>query len=265
MRKGLFLGTLLATMLVGGTAFAERNDSDHANRHNRGKAIKEQVLQKQKEGFGSKTTKSTEMRRSSKERVVKERMPRQKGEIYGDQATRSTGKTKMSAAAGKNMSASNRINTPSEVRAMLKMINPMLGAYRTAAGNGTDSYGGNQFSPVSAGSSGGKVKNMSATNKVNTPAEIKAFIAMIAPMKGAYSTCAAAEGTDSYSDTKTSYTNLMNNGKGAQRHVHFKNEKGEVIGAAKGGTDTASKSKVAREKLTKLVQAKMEKAKAAKN
>lgn len=263
MRKGLFLGALLATMMIGGTAFAERNDTD--GKSNRGHAIKEQVLAKQKEGFRAKVTRSETSTRRPMKSTVRDRIVRTKGEIYGDQAMRSSKKSRASQASGKNMSASGRVNTPAEVRAMMRMINPLAGAYRTSqAAEGTDSYGGSQFSRISAGQRGPNGKNRSATSKINTPAEIKRFMKRIAPMKGSYSTCAAAEGADSYSDTSTSYTRLMKSGKNGQRNVHFKNDRGQVIGAARGTTDRATKSKVAREKLTNIVKEKMAKAKESK-
>jgi hypothetical protein len=262
MRKGLFLGALLATMLVGGTAFAERNDESSSKYGNRGRNIKEQVLEKMKEGYKGRTSsRSDTFRRDAKQDMVKG-LPRQKGDVYGDQGTR-LGASKMSTAAGKNMSASGRVNTPAEVKAMLKMIHPMFGAYRTSqADSGTDSYGGNALSPVSAGSKGssGQVKNRSASGKVNTPVEILKMRQMISPLN-AVAVTAQGGGTDSYSETEASYTRLMNNGKGAQRHVHFKNEKGEVIGGAKASTDTAAKSKASREKLTKMVSEKIAKTK----
>jgi len=262
MRKGLFLGALLATMLVGGTAFADRNDDNDKSSNNRGRSIKEQVLEKQKEGYKARTSSRSDAagRRDLKQNMVKG-VQRQKGEVYGDQGTRTGGQSKMSSAAGKNMSASGRVNTPAEVRAMIKMIHPMFGAYRTSqADSGTDSYGGNEMSRISAGQGGqANIKNRSASGKINTPAEIKQFKAMINPLNTASS--GSPGSADSYSDTNLSQTRLMNGGKGAQRYVHFKNERGEVVGAAKAGTDTAAKNKLAREKLTKMVSDKMAKAK----
>ncbi|NUP14249.1 MAG: hypothetical protein HOW73_50080 [Polyangiaceae bacterium] len=260
MRKGLFLGALLATMLVGGTALAERS-SDSDNKPSRGHDIKQQVLEKQKEGLKSRSSRSDNVaRRDVKQSALKETRVRPKGEVYGDQAARTSSKSRATSASGRNMSSTNRINTPAEVRAMMKMINPMLGAYRTSeAAESTDSYGGSQMSRISAGQGGASnVKNLSATGKINTPAEIRQFMKLINPMKGAYSTCAAAEGTDSYSDTQTSYTNLM---KSANRNVNFKNERGQVVGSAKASTDAASKNKASREKLTNMVKEKMAKAK----
>lgn len=264
MRNGLFLGALLTTMLVGSTALAERNESD--SKSSRGRAIKEQVLEKQKEGTKASSKAQSSSRSNLKQDMVKDGRSRAKGEVFGDQAQNSSTKSRMSQAAGKNMSSTGRVNTPSEVRAMMRMINPMLGAYRTSqAAEGTDSYGGNQMSRISAGSGGSSgAKNMSATGRVNTPSEIRAFIKMINPLFSASSSCMTAEGADSYSKTEVSYTNLMNNGKGAQRNVHFKNERGEVIGAGKADVDSASKSKASREKLTSMVKEKLAKSKESK-
>ncbi|MBK6514861.1 MAG: hypothetical protein IPM79_24685 [Polyangiaceae bacterium] len=265
MRNGLFLGALLATMFVGGSALAERNESDAKS--SRGRAIKEQVLEKQKEGTkASSKAQQSSSRSGIKQDMLKDGRTRAKGEVFGDQATASSTKSRMSQAAGKNMSASGRVNTPAEVRAMMKMVNPMAGAYRTSqAAEGTDSYKGNEMSRISAGSGGSSgAKNHSATGKVNTPAEIKAFMKMINPLFSASSSCMTAEGADSYSKTEMSFTRLMNSGKGAQRNVHFKNERGEVVGVGKADTDHASKSKASREKLTNMVKEKLAKSKESK-
>jgi hypothetical protein len=259
MRNGLFLGALLATMMIGGTALAERG-SDQDNKPLKSKSIKERVLEKQKEGFGTKTT-LTSSRRDAKQTQV--RGHREKGEVYGDQATRNTDKSRASSG-GKNLSATNSVNNPSEIRAMLRMINPMVGAYRTSqADEGTDSYGGASPAVSRSGSfksADGKQRNLSATGSVNNPSEIKHILKMINPMLGAYSTCQAAEGTDSYtSNIESSYGNLMNHGDRATRNVHFKNDKGEVMNSMKADSSTAKKGKETRERLSKVFAEKMTK------
>lgn len=262
MRTGLFLGALLATMLVGTTALAERNDTDA--RSSKGRQIKEQVLEKQKEGYGRSSHSNVQQRNENRPQAVRERT-RPRGDVYGDQAQRSSNRSRQSEKSGKNYSASGNVNTPSEIRAMLRMINPMFGAYRTSqAAEGTDTYGsasvGVSRTKTGASSNGGG-KNYSATSKVNTPSEIRKFLKIINPMKGAYSTSAANDGADSYSYTTASNAQLMRNRNNAS--VQFKNEKGERS-TAQGRTDTASKSKATREKLTSAVKEKIEKAKQAK-
>jgi len=260
MRNGLFLGALLATLMVGGTALAERNDQDA--KASRGRAIKEQVLDKQKEGFNRQQA-SVSSRSSTKMPANKATEKRQRGEIYGDQATSAGNKSRGSSGA-RNLSASNTVNNPSEIRAMIKMISPMHGAYRTSqADEGTDSYGG--ADPASSRnsrfkSSSGQQKNLSATGAANNPAEIKAMMSIVAPMQGAYSTCAAAEGADSYtSNINASMGNLMAKGDRANRQVHFKNDKGEVTNSMKVDSSTAKKSREVREKLSKNFSEKMAK------
>lgn len=259
MRTGLFFGALLATALFGGTALAERN-SDGDNKSDRGKSIKEQVLEKQKESR-TKAVRPEARGAVKQDKAVKEHM-RPKGDTYGDQAQRSAGKSQASSA-GRNLSASNAVNTPSEVRAMKKMINPMLGAYRTSeAADATDSYGGSQNSRVSAGargSSGGK--NLSASNAVNTPREIKQMLAIINPMQGAYRTSQAADGTDSYGGSEIFVPWSSSKGKTS---VHFVNEKGEVKGIVQGSNDAAEKNAKLREKVGKTIKDRMAKAKEAK-
>jgi len=261
MRNGLFLGALLATLMVGGTALAERNDTD--NKSNRGHSIKEQVLEKQKEG--TKTSHNNVSSRADSKSGPSSRITqkRQNGEVYTDQATRSSSKSHASSG-GKNLSATNSINNPSEIAAMLKMINPMTGAYETSqAPDGTDSYTSSSAMHSSPSSSfkstNGKQRNLSATGAVNNPSEIKSLIHMLNPMKGAYNQCAAADGTDSYSNAESSYNNLMTGGDHAKRSVHFINDKGEVTNSMKADTSTAKKSKEIREQMSKNFASKMEK------
>ena len=258
MRKGLFLGVLLSSLMMVGTAAADRNDSDD-KKASRGMQIKEQVLQKQKTSF----TKAAQAERVQKQNV---RNPldraRPKGEIFGDQAGRS-GKSRASQAAGRNLSATGAVNTPVEIRRALKMINPMLGAYRTSqAMEGTDSYGGQAMVPNGKGSGASKQKNLTATGAVNTPAEIRAMVRMINPMHGAYRMSAAAEGTDSYggkSMTPGAYG--MSAGGG---HVHMKNERGQVNKETRGNTATAMKNAKIKEAIEGKIKAKIaEKAKIA--
>lgn len=248
MRKGLILGALLATMMIGGTAMADRSDSDDRGTRN-SRNTKQMVLEKQKEGFGSSKAGQAQQRSSNvKQSQIKENRSRPKGEVYGDQAGRSSGKTRATQASGKNLSASNRVNTPSEIRAMLRMINPLMGAYRTSqAAEGTDSYGGADASqsriPNGQSASGnGKSRNMSATGKINTPSEAKQFMAMINPMLGAYRTSQAAEGTDSY-------------GGGDFAYSKFKN--GQQTAVQKGSTDVARKSTAMREQMVTRLKEKV--------
>ena len=199
MRNGLFFGAaLVASMLFGGTAFADRADDGSTNSNNkpsRGQNIKEQVLEKMKEGSSRNASRAQGSRR---ENSVTERI-RPKGDLYTDQGTRGS-KTKSSTSSGRNMSASNKVNTPREIKAMLQMINPMFGAYRTAAGDGTDSYGGSTVA------SPGYMSSRKGTNT-----------------------------------------------------VHFKNDKGEVIGKATGDTGAAKRVKETREKMNDAIKAKMSK------
>lgn len=254
MRTGLFLGTLLATALFGGTALADRNSDDSNQKtYSRGQDIKERVLEKQREGFKANRSSETSGAKASLKDSRGERS-RPKGEIYGDQATRSKGPSQ-AAMRGRNLSASNSVNNPSEIAAIKRMINPMMGAYRTSQANeGTDSYGGNIDSKMKSGS-GSSAKNLSATGSANNPSEIKAMMKMVAPMKGAYSTCAAAEGTDSYT-RNPGVTNPFAQSKG-KTSVHFKNDKGELIGATSGENKSASRNSAMRERLNKAIGEKM--------
>lgn len=249
MRKGLILGALLATMMIGGTAMADRSDADDRGTRN-SRNTKQLVLEKQKEGFGGSSRGAQVQQRSSnvKQSQIKENRARPKGEIYGDQAGRSSSQSRATQASGKNLSASNRVNTPSEIRAMLRMINPLMGAYRTSqAAEGTDSYGGSGASqsriPTGQSSSGGtRSKNMSATGKINTPAEAKQFMAMINPMHGAYRTSQAAEGTDSYGGGEFSYSKFKN---------------GQQVSVQKGSTDIARKSTAMRDQMVTRLKEKV--------
>ncbi len=255
MRKGLFFGAaLVASMLFGGTAFADRADeSTNSNgKPSRGREIKEQVLEKMKEG--SSRNASRAQNSSRRENAVTERI-RPKGDVYTDQGTRGS-KTKATTSSGRNMSASNRVNTPREIKQMLKMINPLFGAYRTVqAAEGTDSYGGD---PTAKGKSqDGRSRNMSNSNKVNTPSEIKQMLLMINPMYGAYR-MAAGGGTDSYGGSTPASPGYKSSRNGTNT-VHFKNDKGEVVGKATGDTGAAKRVKESREKMNDAIKAKMSK------
>jgi hypothetical protein len=251
MRNGIFLSALLATVMFGGTALAENYGDNTDKRSTRGHSIKEQVLEKMKEGFGKQNHSSAASRRDLKQDSVTNRS-RPRGEVYGDQATRST-KARSTTFGGRNSSASGRVNTPSEVRAMLKMINPLAGAYRTSqAAEGTDSYGGNLMSRIPNGKNGGK--NMSASGRVNTPSEIKAMLQVINPMRGAYRTSQAAEGADSYGgESKVKAPNADR----TKNNVHFKNDRGEVINTTQGNTATAMKNRQMRDQMIGMIKAKM--------
>lgn len=252
MRTGLFLGTLLATALIGGTALADQNNDESNRQSFKAQDIKERVLEKQREGFKAARTSDASGGKASLKDARGERS-RPKGEIYGDQGTRSTVKSQ-AAMRGKNLSASNAVNNPSEIAAIKKMINPMMGAYRTSEANeGTDSYGGSTFSKMKSGS-GSSAKNLSATGSANNPSEIKAMMKMVAPMKGAYSTSAASEGCDSYGGRDM--TSPFAQSKGTTS-VHFKNDKGELIGKVSGENKSASRNSVMRERLNKAIGEKM--------
>jgi hypothetical protein len=248
MRKvGLFFGAFLATALFGGTAFAERTDDYASSRTGNARPVKEQVLERMKEGHsGGRGVSET---RTYTRREMPERV-RPRGEVYGDQATRSQARSQGSSS--RNLSSSNKVNTPSEVRAMRRMINPMSGAYRTAAGDGADSYGGNLESRMKSGGTGGK--NLSASAKVNTPSEIKQMLKMINPMHGAYRT-AAGDGADSYGGAAPYSPWAASKG---TTSVHFKNDRGEVVGVKTGETGAAKRSAEARERLDKEIRAKID-------
>jgi hypothetical protein len=80
-------------------------------------------------------------------------------------------KTKTQNGQQRNLSATGAVNTPAEIRAMLRMINPMHGAYRTSqAAEGTDSYGGSE--PFATGAvSKGAVSNTAKSSKVRERVE----------------------------------------------------------------------------------------------
>ncbi len=257
MRKGLIFGAaLVASMLFGGTAFADRADegsSNSNNRPSRGQAIKEQVLEKMREG--SSRSSASRSNSSRRENAVTERI-RPKGDIYTDQGTRGS-KSKATTASGKNMSASNKVNTPREIKQMLKMINPLFAANRTSEiAEGADSYGGDPY--VKGKSQDGRSRNMSSTNKVNTPREIKQMLLMINPMFGAYRTSQTAEGADAYGGSTPASPGYMSSRKGTNT-VHFKNDKGEVIGKSTADTGASKRVKESRQKMNDAIKAKMDK------
>jgi len=259
MRNGIFLGALLASVFVGGTALADRSDTETNNKPSRVQDIKERVLDKMKEGNKGALQREA-ARAGSKSTLEKASRSRPKGDVYGDQATRSTSKVP-GAERGRNLSGTAAVNNPSEIKAMKRMINPMLGAYRTSqAAEGTDSYAGNEDSRMKSGS-GSSARNLSATGAVNNPSEIKAMLKMINPMLGAYRTSQAAEGCDSYGGGDE--FSPFNQSK-ATTKVHFKNSKGELIGETKGENKLAARNKDMREKLNKHISDKIAKAKEAK-
>jgi len=248
MRTGLFLGALLATTLISGVALADRNSDDSNQKSTRGHDIKERVLEKQREGFGKVSKGDNSYRVGSKQDATKAERVRPRGEIYGDQASR--GAKTAASQRGKNLSASNSVNNPSEIKAMQKLINPMKGAYNTSeALDGTDSYNGNKNSYMKSGS-GSSAKNLSATGSVNNPSEIKAMLKMVNPMNGAYRTAQAAEGCDSYggNDENSPFAQSKGN-----TQVHFKNDKGETLGKTTGENKSAARSSAMRERLNKAI------------
>ena len=200
MRKGLFLSAMLASLFVTGAAMADRNGDNETNsKFSRGQQIKEQVLDKQREVKTRAVREATTRARGNK--ALDQRMARMRphGDVYGDQASRSTTKS-AAATGGKNLSATNSVNTPREIKQMLQRIHPMHGAYRVSqASEGTDSYGGRSFYGNSSRGANGAMrsKNMSATGTVNTPKEIQAMLGMFGP--GAASQAGGSPGsTDSY-------------------------------------------------------------------
>lgn len=196
MRNGLFLSALLASIFVTGAAMADRADENNSSKYSRGRQIKEQVLEKQREGHAKlvREAANTNVRNN---RALDQRVARSRphGDVYGDQAARSTTKSQVSSA-GKSLSATSSVNTPREIKSMLSRINPMYGAYRTSqASEGTDSYGGRTF--YGKDNRTGRVKNMSMSGTVNTPKEIQAMLGMFGP--GAASQAGGSPGsTDSY-------------------------------------------------------------------
>jgi hypothetical protein len=252
MRKGLFLGALMFSALLANVALADRSDADDKN--TRGQQIKERVLDKQREGFTRHSHDA--VRTSSKEASRKLEHARPHGDVYGDQATRST--TKPGSNAARNLSATNSVNNPSEVRAMKRMINPMLGAYRTSqASEGAESYGGSDSSRMKVGS-GSSAKNFSATGAVNTPAEIKQMLKMINPMNGAYRTSQASEGAESYGGADNTYASVRRHQQGGSTaSVHFVDERGKLQNQTVGNTATAMKNRELRQNVEKMIKAKM--------
>lgn len=253
MRKGLFLSALLATVLVGGTALAERNETDQ--KPSRGQQIKEQVLEKQRDGFSKSSTRTQASRQDKNTSKLKNERVRPRGEIYGDQGTRGGQK---GATISHVAQSAGHVNTPSEIRKMRQMINPMYGAYRMAAGDAAESYGGEAMVPNGKGQGAGS-KNMTATGRVNTPSEIRAMMQMINPMYGAYR-MAAGDACESYggrSMTPQGYHTGGASQSAVTRHVHFKNDKGEVMGATQGNTATAMKNEKLKNEIVGVLKSKM--------
>ena len=242
MQSGLFLGVLLASTLVGSTALAERNDSDSQGL--RGRAMKEQVLEKQRESF-SRVSRVESHTNAKTERNVRD--PRSgKGDVYGDQAQRSHGASRATTSSGRNLSATNTVNTPREVKAMTGRIHPMKGAYRVSqASEGAESYGGTSSVPNGrSGQSGLAGKNLSATGTINTPREIRAMLSMVAPMKGSYRISQAAEGAESY-------------GGGGPGSVSRGPSMSRAIMQGNVQADSAERSTKAREQIVRTIREKM--------
>ena len=106
MHKGLLVSALLATFLAAPVAMADRTDSDQRS-SNRSKAIKEQVLDKQREGFAKSSQTAGTSARGGNDFVNKQDRMRPRGEVYGDQATRGNS-SRGGNAVSKNFSATNR-------------------------------------------------------------------------------------------------------------------------------------------------------------
>lgn len=253
MKLGMFMAALLATATFGTAALAERHDEDSSSKSNRGRSIKEQVLEKQKNGFERTAARTTSVGARSSKIAGGQNKLAPRGEIYGDQA--SAGKRSvMSASGGRNLSASNAVNTPSEMKAMKKAINPMNGAYRVSeAAENTDSYGGS--SPVPNGHGKGK-KNLSATGLVNTPKEMDRFMGMMGHAQGTRS--AAGDGTDSYGGARFWAPYSASQGR---THVHFVDAQGNVKGVIDSSAHDRAKGKELRAKVNKMVTDKLSKAK----
>ncbi len=250
MHKGMIVSTLLAALFVAPAALADRTEVDQKS--SKGMQIKERVLEKQREGF--RASKETTSSRAVRDPLSRADLMKPRGEVYGDQATRSSVSSPGSRAT-RGMSASNAVNTPSEIKKMKAMINPMAGAYRTCqAAEGTDSYGGGSMVPNGKGASR---KNMSASGAVNTPKEIKAMLALLGPS-------AASEGgspgsTDSYGGK--SHRHAFDKAHRSKTGVHFQNERGDVTKSAAGFSDLTAKTSKARERTNAVVKSKLEKAK----
>jgi hypothetical protein len=208
MRKAVFVPAMLASLLISTAALAQ----------SRGEMIREQVLAKQSEGFGRPSRGDFE--RAPREAIQRIDRMSPRGEIYG--ADRGGMKTTTTGAGSsqRNLSATGGVNTPSEIRAMKRVINPMYGAYRTSqAQDGTDSYGGESLVPNGKGQGQGTTaRNLSATGGVNTPSEIRAMKRVINPMHGAYRTSQAPDGTDSYGG-ESLVPNGKGEGQGKQRNL----------------------------------------------
>lgn len=250
MHKGVLLSALLATLLAAPAAMADRTDTDQ-RASSRSKQIKEQVLDKQREGFGKGTASSGSTSRVAKDLTNKHDRMRPRGEIYGDQATRGGSAARGGSRA--NASSTGAVNTPSEIRAMKRMIHPMYGAYRTVqTSEGTDSFGGGSMVPN--GKSAGQ-KNMSASGSVNTPKEIAGMLSMVGGIRGSVG---AGGSTDSYGGK--SMRHAFDPAHRPRTGVHFQNERGEVTKSTAGFSNMAQKSKT-RERVNAAVRAKIENAK----
>ncbi len=253
MHKGIFLTALAAMLSLGSTALAERADGDKG----RGMDIKREVLEKQRAGFQVRET-SGRSERTTRTPDVRDGV-RPRGDMV-DRPTR-TSKAAGGASRAHNGSATGAVNTPSEIRAMQKRINPMHGAYRMAAGDGTDSYGRAGSMPMVTRGSDGRVRNMSAAGAVNTPSEIRQMLRMINPMHGAYR-MAAGDGTDSYGGKSHIPQAYGRDAFGRQtsastRQVHMRNERGEVMSSTRGNTAAAMKNQRMRDAIQGMIKAKM--------
>jgi hypothetical protein len=105
----------------------------------------------------------------------------------------------------------------------------------------------------------GRTVNLSASNATNTPREIRSMLKMINPMGGGG--FVAAAGTDSYGG-KSLTPEAYGRGAGgqqqsaSQRHVHFVDAQGRVIGDTKGNTAHAMKNRALRDAVLGMIKSK---------
>lgn len=111
MRSGILISAFLATVLIGGTALADRNNDNDNKSTAHARDIKDRVLEKQKEGFGSHSqrTESTKNDSAAQKKFEAKTNHNKHGDNYeqygkshSTSVTRSTTKSaKMSKSADK--------------------------------------------------------------------------------------------------------------------------------------------------------------------
>lgn len=253
MRLGMFMAALLATATFGSVALADRNNDDESKQGRRGRTIKEQVLEKQRHAPQERASRATSSTGAKGKAPGLESKLTPRGEVYSDQASAS-GRRSSASNGGRNLSASNAVNTPREIKAMKQMINPMNGAYRVSqAAEGTDSYGGSSMVPHEHGRGG---KNLSATGLVSTPKEIDRMMGMLGKSQG--SRCAAGGGTDSYGGARTWAPYSASQGR---THSYSVDAQGNVKGVVDKAKIDRAKGKELREKINRRISDRLSKAK----